>query len=443
MTDRLRSVLDDVAGEMPRPHVSGETWTRARLVRRWRRAAAAGAGTVAAALVVLTTLGALPPLDPPSPPAAAGTPARGLALPATLEFPLAHTPTVTDSAPGPVAIAVKGSLLERSLFRRVRTWTSLPGGGRTERVGQLVVGADQTYRRLEDASIDGSAATAPLLSPDGRGVAAPIARRDVGDQQVTNWSIADTTSGHWVTEVVCAGEGGWTRDGLFACIHRPVKGVSTIKVMGRDERTSTSSWRLRKITDGHEMPRPGLVDSSRRLQLTTSADRRVVDVVDPSGRVAHRVRVAGAGVVYSAAWCAHDLILAVSDYKEAVAVRLGVSVRQRVALPEGWEPIGCRADGAMVIGRGAAGTIITGIRLIDARGRVTGETTLPFEHYSGDGNLLWITSVAVDALNWRVVDAPARTSGTRLEWADEALLVVLLGGAVAGVALLRRRRASG
>ncbi len=71
------------------------------------------------------------------------------------------------------------------------------------------------------------------------------------------------------------------------------------------------------------------------------------------------------------------------------------------------------------------------------------ETTLPFEHYSGDGNLLWITSVAVDALNWRVVDAPARTSGTRLEWADEALLVVLLGGAVAGVALLRRRRASG
>ncbi len=111
MTERLRAVLDQVADEMPRPHVSGETWTRARRARRRSHVAAGVAGIVAALAVLLAAVTVpLPGRRVPDPAATTGR----LALPASLGQPWSHTSTAWAAPPGRASVAVESTLVRRT-----------------------------------------------------------------------------------------------------------------------------------------------------------------------------------------------------------------------------------------------------------------------------------------------------------------------------------------
>ncbi len=437
MTDRLRAVLDQVADEMPRPHVMAETWARrggrgaaGRSRSAWRESP--GRSWFSWRSRRCRRSSAARSIRP--------LPQSGSRCRRRWTRPWSHTSSVRAAPPGRASVAVKGALVRRNFFR--------VGGDETcgqsrqvtchARHGMLVVGPDMEYRLLGD-SVFGIIRGA-LLSPDGRHAAVPVGETQAVQGQPVDvvYRIQDLATGDLGTPFRCRGdEPAWTRAGAFACAHPERDGWSRVDLHATDGTVARTTWRLRETADGTEWLEPRLIHLRRFVRMAASRDGDVVEFVDPTGRVVSTVRPQGCptparwpGALSTASSSRPPVGRGGRRARRAGAPAAGAAGVATARLPSR------RLDPLM---RGGP-PIIAGVRFVDPAGR-TSELRVPSWRL-GDPQPPVITSVAIDALDWTAAEgAAAHTPASLTTWLDEAALLA----AVAVFALLRRwrRRSAG
>lgn len=429
MTERLGALLSELADvDPPRVPAADAVWRRAGRTRIRRRAALATAAVIAVGVTVLalTTLPGQLIIGPAGPPAVGG---QGdlEPLPPRLAAPSGEIPTIAERPTDRIQMLVESDLYERRFFIPNVHRTCPSGRSCGDRPLTLGVGSDHAYRYLVDPRRDGSQFQ---LAPDGRHA---VMLEPVDTNGVRRWRFLDLATGNTLPAVECDGVAGWIRDGGLVCIPSAAP-VMRYRVDDRGGVSGTElDWTDRRGYADAPVT-PDLLGPGAEVLLVSGSRPGTVAVIDRRGQVLRTIPYPDHVPVIPIGWCGPDSVV-VSELGGPPAV-IGFDGVVRSSGRVGWSLLGCRSDGWMLV----QDPMAFGLWLLSPDGDGGYEVRLP-RGQSGAVGPSAVVAVAIDAFDWRVGGSAAHVAGFQpLEWVDEALLVLLVVGAVGVVAARRRRR---
>ncbi|HKA68088.1 MAG TPA: hypothetical protein VKG85_03100 [Actinomycetes bacterium] len=442
MTERIGALLTELADiEAPPVPVADPIWRRAGRTRIRRRAAfTVAAVALGAAALTLTLVSTQPGIGPAGPPTRGGV--GGLEpLPPRLTAPIGEVPTIAQRPTDRVQLLVETKLFERKFFLP-RTKPVCVAIGCGDHSVPLGVGSDHAYRHVIDPRrLSGQV----LLAPDGTYAAAVVSpvmypgpSQEGGPEEGAppveqEWALVDLASGRGLPSVRCTGSAGWTRDGWFVCI--PASGLPLTRY-GIDSsggltgteigQASASTGRTGDIT-------PELLGRNATALLGPADEPNAIKITSVAAGPTERIFYPGATEVRPEQWCGPDTVLVEADgYPAVLDLDGGVLSSGKV----GWQAIGCRPDGSMLL----QDPVASRLWLSRPDGTSEGSVLLPRGKSGAMDPSAAVVEVAIDAFDWRVGGPAARVPGFRpLEWVDEAALGLIVIGGV-GVLVVRRRR---